>query len=87
MSWTFYAAGKPLALIEKVKTDLGHIKCAEPEESIKAQAIDILTTCLTAYPPDVAVKIIANGRQDKDLNGLARNNLLIELTELYGFVE
>ena len=88
MSWSFSAIGKPAAIVEKARNDLIMFKCAEPEESIKAEVLHILEISLLAYPDTSCVKVLANGSQSttKDPQRFT-NNLSVSIEQVYGFVE
>ena len=87
MSWSFYATGKPAAVLNKAKADLAAIKCAEPEEAIKGKVAEIIETGLAAYPSTGAVTIVVHGSQSTTFDGAALNSLKLEITPIYNFVE
>ena len=94
MSWSFYSVGRPLPVLEKARADLGKIKCAEPEETIKNNILSILEASLLVMPETVAVNIAASGSQSpaysndgKIIEGKSNNYVKLEVTTLYGFVE
>ena len=90
MSWSFGAVGKPAALLEKARKDLGAIKCAEPEETIKTKCLNIIEASLLVFPPNTAVEVKAGGSQycadSKKPNELV-NSLSFEIKPIWGFVE
>lgn len=89
MSWSFYGVGRAAAVAAKARNDLENIQCAEPEQTIKGQAVEIIEASLKAYPPDTAVRIEASGSQTTHsaTPGAAVNNLRLSIEPLYGFVE
>jgi hypothetical protein len=86
--------GKPAAVAAKVRADLTNIKCAEPEESIKAKVVEIVEAALRSFPDAAAVSIQASGSQSpaygadgKAVDGKLTNSVKLEITPIYGFVE
>ena len=90
MSWSVQAIGKPAAVAAKLAKDFANIKCAEPEETIKNKVAEAVAAGLAVFPPTMAVSVTASGSQlapdSKQPNEL-QNQLKIELTPLYGFIE
>jgi hypothetical protein len=76
-----------------MKADLSRYRCAEPEETIKQQAMLVLDTAIAAFPDSSAVRIEASGSQSPDYGadskptGRFSNTLSVVLTSLHGFVE
>lgn len=89
MSWSFYAVGKPAAVLNKARAELTRYKCSEPEETIKGKVLNILEASLLAFPSDAAVQIEACGSQTTDSSkpNTAVNTLSVAIKPLYGFVE
>jgi hypothetical protein len=92
MSWSFYAVGKPAAILNKARTELERIKCSEPEETIKNKVLDILVASLLAMPASSAISVKASGSQssewkDNAATGKQSNTLILQIEPLYGFVE
>ena len=90
MSWSTSAIGKPAAVAAQVEKTLSNIKCMEPEETIKNTIKGILATALAAFPPNMAVKVDANGSQsvpDSATPTVTTNSLYVKIEPLYGFVE
>lgn len=87
MSWSFYAAGKPLAVIGKAKKELA-FPMAEPEQTIRELFIKQLELALEAMPPSSAVRVNAFGSQTSGGGGDGTvNSLKIEVEPIHGFVE
>jgi hypothetical protein len=88
MSWSYRGVGRPKPLAEAAAASLAAVKCAEPEETIKAKVAEIIGTCLAAFPDDGAVEIEAHGSQSTDSSkpGVAVNSLTVNIKPLYGFV-
>jgi hypothetical protein len=65
MSWSVSGIGKPKALAAKFANEFERMKggCSEPEESMKNSAAAQIAVSLAAYPPDLLVKVEANGSQ------------------------
>lgn len=87
MSWSFSASGRPAAVAEKMRADLGRQPCAEPEESIKSGIVDVLGAALSAYPERSAVTVSASGSQGTDADGRHVNSLTVRLEPIWGFIE
>jgi hypothetical protein len=87
MSWSFYAVGKPAAVLAKARTDFSRITCSEPEETIKGKVLNILEASLLAMPESSAVSIKAMGSQVAGSDGKATNNLSVSIEPMFGFVE
>lgn len=94
MSWSFYGMGKPAALAAKAKKDLTAFKCAEPEETIKNKALDVIETALLAMADSAAVRIEAHGSQGpahdaahNRIEGRFDNTFKLTIEPIYGFVE
>lgn len=93
MSWSFSAIGKAAAVAKKARADLERIKCAEPEETIKAGVIAMIEATCSAMPEASAVKIVASGSQstayvdNKPADGKYTNNLRLDIEPIWGFVE
>lgn len=91
MSWSFYACGKPAAVLAKARTELERIKCAEPEETIKAKVLNILEASLLAMPASSLIDIKVSGSQSmadySDASKGVCNQLIMEIKPLYGFIE
>lgn len=63
MSWSVNAMGNPKAVAEKLAKDFASIKCTEPEEAIKNGVAAVVAVALAAFPPGIAVEVLANGSQ------------------------
>ena len=67
------------------------MKCIEPEESIKANVVEIVKQALGAMPPGSIVEVIASGSQSNidynDPSKGATNQLSVSIKPLWGFVE
>lgn len=97
MSWSFYAVGKPAAVLAKARVEFGKIHCSEPEETIKGKVLNILEASLLAMAECTAVKIEAAGSQSpgyvssdggyKAAEGKFSNNLTLKIEPIFGFVE
>lgn len=89
MSWSFIGMGKPDALAVKAAADMSRIKCVEPEETIKAKAIEIIEVALAAYPKTIAVDISAGGSQWTNGidSSIATNTFTLMIKPVHGFVE
>lgn len=88
MSWSFYAMGKPKAVIAKADAEFERIVgyCAEPERSIASKAHEAIKAVLDAMPDSSAVDIRASGSQSV-VEGGTLNNLSLDIKPIYGFVE
>ena len=67
-------------------------KCAEPEESLRLSARDLIAKALAAHDPGQTIQVEANGRQsgtysDGEWNAPFTNYLKIEVKPIYQFVE
>lgn len=90
MSWSFYAIGKPRAVLESARKQLSAIKCAEPEETIKGKFLSMLEASMLVMPDASAVRIEANGSQSARAageDGRFTNSFSAKIEPLYGFVE
>lgn len=89
MSWSVSAVGKPAAVLKTLSDQIKRSKCNEPEETIKNSILGVLETALSAFPDGTAVSVSASGSQSKSssVDEKAINNLKVEITPLYGFVE
>lgn len=89
MSWSFYGVGRPIAVLNKARTEIARIRCAEPEETVKNKLLNIIEASLLAMPDASAVKIEASGSQSSDSKDPAKftNDVKLDITPLWGFVE
>lgn len=93
MSWSFYAVGKPAAVLALAKKELGQLKCIEPEETVKTLFLATLETTLNAMLDSAVVQVRGCGSQapvyvnSKLVDGKASNSLKIDIEPLYNFVE
>ena len=87
MSWSISATGKPAAVLRKARQEFSRYKCAEPEETIKGKAQDILEEALREFPESSAVQVSASGSQTSISGGAFINSLSIEIKPIFGFVE
>jgi hypothetical protein len=91
MSWSFYATGKPKAVIAKAATEFGRIAeyVADPAERlIAALAYTAIRTALEEMPEASAVGVKSSGSRSAatDGNG-AFNTFNLSVEPIYGFVE
>ena len=92
MSWSISRIGRAKAVAQAIADDIEKIKCAEPEQTIKAQVGAAIAMALTAFPEDYAVRVSASGSQsgcypETEENKDRRiNNLDLKIEPLYGFV-
>lgn len=88
MSWSFSAIGRPEKVQQHAKEMITRSRCIEPEETIKARALDVVTAALEAYPSGMVVQVEASGSQGSTAGeNKAANTLSIKITPLHGFVE
>lgn len=89
MSWSYNGCGRAGALIAVAQASLANVKCAEPEETVKAKVSEIIETALTAYPANTAVKVVAHGSQStrSPADGGIINSVSLTIEPIYGFVE
>lgn len=97
MSWSFYATGKPAAMVARARVEFGKIKCSEPEEAIKGKVLNILEVSLLAMPENAVVRIEAGGSQSQAYDmapdgwgavvGKFTNQLNLKIEPIFGFVE
>ncbi len=91
MGWFVSAIGKPKAVAKSIAKQIASVKCAEPEETIKAKVGDIVATALAAFPEGYAVQITASGLQgyaDYNKPELGQHNQLsVEIKPLWNFAE
>lgn len=89
MSWSFYATGKPKAVLAKADTEFERIAgyVAEPERSIAGQVHDTIKTALSAMPESSAVTIQSSGSQSALDDGRFANTVSLSIQPIYGFVE
>lgn len=87
MSWSFSGIGLPGPLAAKARVDMTKCRCIEPEQTIKAMALNIIEHSLLAMPADYPVKIIANGSQGSPVEGQFVNNFTLTIEPIYGFVK
>lgn len=91
MSWSFYALGKPQAVLKDADTKFDSFKCAEPEETIRQGVYKMITASLLAMPPGSAVEVTASGSQsfqgDTDGNTSFFNQLHLDIKPIYNFFE
>lgn len=98
MSWSFSAIGKPMAVLALARKQLGAIKCAEPEETLKGKVLNQIECSLLAMPESSAVRIEASGSQSPAyapnesgqhvaVAGKFTNNLSLKIEPIWGFAE
>jgi hypothetical protein len=94
MSWSISAIGKASKVAEKLTAQFANIKCSEPEETIKNNAAAAILLGLSVYPANTVVKVDASGSQSMvapstggDSPATYTNNLKVEMTPVYGFIE
>lgn len=87
MSWSFGATGKPAAIIKKVQEEIDRYHCAEPEESIRIDTFNTMIFALEAMPDSSAVQVNASGSQSASTDGKFSNQLNVQITPIYNFVE
>ncbi len=64
MSWSVSGIGKPVALAEKFRKDFAAMSpCSLPEETVRLNIAASIDPILYAYPPNLVVKVEANGSQ------------------------
>ncbi len=84
MSWSFSGFGKARAVAAKAKEDLTRFKCAEPEETIKTKALEIIEASLAGMSDNI-VKVEANGSQYVD-KGNVVNSFHMNISQVHGFI-
>lgn len=86
MSWSYYATGKPQAILAKIDEEFARYRCVEPEETMRQGVCAIIKTSLGAMPESSAVGIQASGSQSS-AEGKHTNTLKLSIEPIYGFVE
>lgn len=93
MSWSVAAVGRAEAVAEAIERQFTNgTSCSEPEESVRQAARTAIAEALKGQGPTTVVKVQASGSQSGTYqNGTwgapYTNQLQIEVTPLYGFVE
>lgn len=91
MSWSFSCVGKPAAVLKAADDQFSRVKCAEPEETLRQQALESIKKSLSMMPDSTAVQVDACGSQysldvAEGKPGFI-NTFKLEIKPLYGFVE
>lgn len=89
MSWSFYATGKPKAVLAKADEEFKRIDgqiTAVPERSIAQLVHTMIATALGGMPDSSAVSIQSSGSQSTTVDG-AYNSINLVIQPIYGFVE
>lgn len=91
MSWSASGVGKAGVLAGKLALEFDRVKCAEPEQTIKDQVAQIVQLALSAFPPDMPVRVNASGSQQSvdfsDPNAPKVNQLNVTIEPIWGFLE
>lgn len=82
MSWSFNKTGKAADVLASAQETLTNYKCAEPEQTIKGKALELLASALGNFPADSAqdVKVDAYGSQSTSNGSTAINTLKVEIS-------
>jgi hypothetical protein len=77
-----------MPVLQEITRQADGVRCAEPEQSIKAAVVAIIEQALTAYPSGAAVRVTGQGSQSIGSSGRdAINSLDLKIESLFGFVE
>lgn len=79
MSWSFSHTGNAKEVLAEAQRRFSEQKCAEPEEGIKGNVLNILHTSLSAMGEDVTVTVNAYGSQASTSEGHFNNNLQLSI--------
>ena len=89
MSWSAYATGKPAKVRETIETAFGGSICAEPEETIRIAAKEVILAALAGQREDSVVQVQAGGSMSQTHHPdtakwgpPVTNNLEIKVTHL-----
>ena len=68
MSWSAYATGKPAKVKETIERNFGGSQCAEPEETIRLAARDLILAAVAGQREDSVVQVVASGSMSQTHN-------------------
>jgi len=78
MSWSHSKTGTPVEVIDSLSAPRG-MKCVEPEEKFKSDALALIEDVVKSYPEDAGVVLTCYGSQSTDPSGGVRNALSISI--------
>lgn len=89
MSWSVNAIGKAPSVARELAKQFARINCMEPEQTIKNTIAGVIDAALSAFDPDMAVKVAASGSQSSSggAEGTHTNQLSVQIEPLWGFIE
>ncbi|HWH56987.1 MAG TPA: hypothetical protein VN682_05105 [Terriglobales bacterium] len=95
MSWSVVAVGKAPAVAASLEKSFASISCAEPEQTIKNAVAQVVATALSAYNPNMPVRVEASGSQSHDdwnkpeaeKTGTKANYLSVNIEPIWNFAE
>lgn len=96
MSWSVQAIGKSPAVAKAIELQFANgSPCNGPEEIVRQAARSVIAAALAGSTyPELIVKVEASGSQGEKYDyatakglGVFSNNLVIQVTPIYGFVE
>jgi hypothetical protein len=89
MSWSAYATGKPSKVRATIEASFGASKCAEPEETIRLAAKEVILAAIAGQREDSVVQVNASGSMSQTYSDETKkwgepvtNNLEIKVTSL-----
>jgi hypothetical protein len=89
MSWSAYATGKPAKARATIEAGFAGSKCAEPEETIRLAAKEVILAALAGQREDSVVQVMASGSMSQSYSEETKkwgepvtNNLEIKVTSL-----
>lgn len=86
MSWSVNVVGKPQAVAEALRAEKEVDRCAEPEESFRQAALELMAQTALAQGDECAVRATGSGSMWRDGDTIKSNNLDIKIEPLYGFL-
>lgn len=90
MSWSFSGIGKPLAVAAKAREAAdngGKPYCAEPEETIRKEALEVVAKAASSLNAETVVQVNASGSMWKDGEIVRSQSLKIEVNTLGPILE
>ncbi len=79
----------------ELRESFAHVSCPEPEQTIKNAVAQVVAAALSAYSPNIPVRVEASGSQsDDDWNkqeaektGTKTNSLSVKIEPIWTFAE
>lgn len=87
MSWGFQVAGKPKAVAAKARAEAEIARCAEPEESIRKNALNTIATIADNTADEYPIEVAANGSQSVANGVVQHNSLHISVKPIWNWAE